>query len=169
MQGLYAVARTAAVESALSRQIPTVPTLAWRNSRDIERQVHWLKVDSADVPVIAIDIGTRSADQFEWILQGIRITASILDRPQSCRLVAHGTANTGRIERLARTWPGQLTIASSHPAHSALRGKVLDSALAAVPACDLTLSECAEVNINVFGQVVQLILRTTRPNEPVAA
>lgn len=168
LAGLYAVARTAAIASTLSRQIPTVPTLAWRNARDIERQVQWLEIDRQESPVIAVDVGARLSDQFEWIIQGVLIIASQLHHPDRCRLIAHGTANPSRIERLAQAWLGPLTIASSHPAHVARRGWLLDGDLVAAPAPDLTLVQCAAASIGAFDLAVNLIVHRARLSQAAA-
>jgi hypothetical protein len=156
--GLYAVARSMALASLLSRHLSTIPTLAWRNSRDIERQIEWLCTTGTAPRTIAVDLGTRSAEQFQWLLEGLSIISAEIDRPPMCRLVAHGVSNLARVSQVAGTWPGPVSFASSHPALVGLHGRLLRDDLTTTDGSGLSRDACAAANVEIFERVVATVL-----------
>jgi hypothetical protein len=104
--------RTAHVAIRLARYVATVPAIAYRTTRDIERWVEWLsRKPSANV---ATELSTlRSNEQWQWAMERLSEFAASLDRVGlRPRLFSIGPSVPGRLRDLRATWPYDLTIAS---------------------------------------------------------
>jgi len=147
LDGLFSVAKTMSVASHLARFLPTVPTLAWRTGRDIERQLDWLRLGTAQLPAFAVDMAARAPWHFDWLVAGLRLISARADVGVPVRLVAVGVAHPDRMAEISRTWSGPLTFASSAAYHRAKGGDLISSAGGRTPMRSLSPLQLFEQNM----------------------
>jgi len=140
LDGLVAVSRTAQMAAALARRLPTIPTVCWRNARDIVRWVGWLAKQPPSV--ICVHASTRRGKAaWSWGLEGIRILGECLVGVGmgDTALLAYGPSTAQRVREVSEAWPGRLMVASQHPYQLARSGRELDGRKVATNRDDLVL------------------------------
>lgn len=119
--GLLSMSMATEMARLLSRHVNVIPTVGWRSPRDLERWALW--INSADVPALAVHFSTGRSGEWDWMLDGI---ASLAERiPTETRLIAAGVFSLRRIQRIAASWGGPLTITSGGPWLAAQHGRLL--------------------------------------------
>lgn len=156
-EGLIEVRRTLAMASILQRHLPVIPTLAWRNKKDLSRWADWLMASRAST--IAVHLGMRPLNQWKWHLAGLEILAGQLGS-EDLRLVAIGPSTIPRVSDVFLSWPGPVTIASQRPWHLAQQGRVLGDDLRPEKDLRMTREELVDHNARMFAEVVEGIARS---------
>jgi hypothetical protein len=163
-EGLHEIARTAEVAARLARSIDTIPTIAWRTTRDIARWADWF---SACPPAgIAVDLSTlRSQTEWAWGLQGIRELAARLGSLHSTpRLVAVGPQASQRLRDVRIAWSGDLTIASKGAWQLSQAGRIKYSSGLREETLQLDRMDLLAANVLAMEQV----LLATHPLRDIA-
>jgi hypothetical protein len=149
--GLISIAQTAFVGAELARVMPTIPTVVWRNRRDIYRQVAWLA--KKPPPAIGVHLSTfRTQDDWDWSLRGVRVLAEAIQRLGllETTLVAYGPSKASRLLQLGAAWPWHIVVVSSTPYQLAMSHNLLHPDLS-FERCDLLDShELAVANAAAF-------------------
>lgn len=154
--GLVSIARTAEVARAMSRQIPTIPSLAWRTDLDIQRLVDWL-ARSQPIPWVAIDLGARHQPTFGWLLEGVaRAADSFAEGIGLCpALVAYGPGTIEHIRSVLDVWPSRVVFASQAPYLLALNGQRIDAELTRHEAPEYHRTELLQLNSIAFEHAIR--------------
>lgn len=153
--GLYELKRTEVMAKVLARRLPTIPSIAWRNERDIERWVLWLT--KSLVSEFCVDLGTfRTEASWKWALEGIRLLDSLADRPRT--LVVAGPSRLPRIAEVGSAWPHRLIVASKHPWQLGIHGRRLLPKLREEPDLETSSSDLVQFNVETFDLEVRKVL-----------
>ena len=119
--GLLSMSMATEMARLLSRHVNVIPTVGWRTPTDLERWVLW--INSGEVPALAVHFSTGRSGEWDWMLDGV---ASLAKRVSGeTRLIAVGVFSNRRIQRIAASWRGPLTIASGSPWMAAQHGRLL--------------------------------------------
>jgi hypothetical protein len=111
------------VAADLSRHLPSVPTLVWRNHEDLGRLAAW--VGENGLGQVALHPGAlRAPDEWAWWVSGVAQLHDALS-PAIPRLLVTGPCTTERIGAVLDTWPGEITFVTQHPWELAIHGKAL--------------------------------------------
>jgi hypothetical protein len=119
--GLLSMRMASEMARLLSRYVNVIPTIGWRTNRDLERWIEW--INSGEVPALAVHFSTGKCREWDWMLEGVDLLAKGV--PTTTRLIAAGVSGRLRVQRIAATWPGPLTIASGKPWLAAKHGCLL--------------------------------------------
>lgn len=111
-QGLHEMARTAEVAVRLADELDTIPSICWRNDRDLSRWVEWLMPTAPQV--VAVDLCTlKSRNAWSWGMRGVLHLAELSKQARTApRLLAVGPLKVWKLIELRAAWPYALTIAS---------------------------------------------------------
>ena len=147
-----AMVRTAYVASELSRHAPTIPSIVWRTTRDMQHWAEW--IDVTRPPGLAVDLGTARADR-DWAT----LASDLATLRANCggyvpRLVVSGPSTVARIAGISNVWP-DLTIISAFPDRVASAGSLLLDDLTSLPAPGLSRQELRVTNRTAMLQTVQ--------------
>lgn len=158
-QSLVATAMSVSVAADLSRHLPTVPTLVWRNHEDLDRWAAW--VGEHDLGQIALHPGAlRGLEEWTWWMDGLARLRSCLSDP-SPRLAVTGPCVPERIRAVLDIWGTGVTYVTQHPWELAIHGKALQSDLSYEPAAsDEPASQLFEANCATFSDFVDAEMRS---------
>jgi hypothetical protein len=150
------MARSAWFAAELSRNVPAIPSLVWRNERDLDRWAAWLLETGPEA--VAVDLGTaRAASSWSWALGGIAYLAERVAIGSGLRLVVNGPSTVDRLLAVREAWNSDLTFASQNPWHLAQGGKRLLATLSDT-SDDRPRAELEDLNRETFERVAKRIV-----------
>lgn len=152
-ESLVASAMSISVAADLSRHLPTIPTLVWRNHEDLTRLAAWVAENG--LRQVALHPGAlRGPQEWSWWVEGLaRLLAALPDEVP--RMVVTGPCAPERLRAVLDVWPAPVTFATQHPWELAIHGKVLLPDLTDEPAArDESTAQLFEANCATFSTFV---------------
>jgi hypothetical protein len=158
-EGLHEIARTAEVASRLARQVNTVPSIAWRTWRDLQRWMTWFS--RSPPTAIAFDLSTlKHPEKWEWALDGLaKVERGFASMNCTPRLVAIGPSAVSRLRDLGTVWPHRITLASRAVWQLSKAGALQLADGTRLEAANEELSVLLQSNVAEMGKA----LRSTQP------
>ena len=138
--GLVALAATLSFAAYLGQRVPTIPTLVWRNQRDIFRTVAWLRPSRPKA--ICVQAGTfKRPRDWAWLVRGLDLLqATFRHQLPHPRLLIYGVSSIARMRSVVAVWGTRVTFASRKPVLVAEGGNRLTEELLELPGGDFPKS-----------------------------
>jgi hypothetical protein len=143
------------VAADLSRHLPTMPTLVWRDHEELGRLALWVRENA--VRHIALHPGAlRGAEEWSWWLGGLTRLRDLLAAATPMPLLAvTGPCAADRVVHVLNAWPVDVTFVTQHPWELAIHGKALRPDLGDERAArDESVKELFQANCSMFHDYV---------------
>jgi hypothetical protein len=160
LDGLIALKRSAEIARELALRGSAIPSVCWRNERDLYRWASWFR--ECPPQEVAVHLSPfRNSDGWRWAVEGLHTFALALSRlgvpPPT--LIAYGPSTEERMHEVGEVWPARVVIASQKPWRLARSGRLLRSDLTEVAEPSLSIDELCLLNAAAFDAAVRVNTR----------